>query len=158
MVFYSSLILRLHWPQVAVQCLQEIFHIDKADENQIKSLSIKPLTLQALFNTFLQTRSKLKQEKSSKSPDSTTEDTLAQKKAAADKLKAEGNTKLSANDLTGAISCYTKAIELCSTNAIYFSNRAAAYSKNGEIELAIADCEAALNIDPNYAKAYSRLG
>lgn len=43
-------------------------------------------------------------------------------------------------------------------NAVYFCNRAAAYSRLDKHMLAIQDCKAALKLDPNYSKAYGRLG
>jgi small glutamine-rich tetratricopeptide repeat-containing protein alpha len=57
-----------------------------------------------------------------------------------------------------AIRLYTEAISLNANNAIFFSNRAAAYSHLGKHAQAIEDCNKALSIDINYAKAYSRLG
>lgn len=43
-------------------------------------------------------------------------------------------------------------------NAVYYCNRAAAYSKIGNHDQAIKDCRTALSIDPSYSKAYGRLG
>ena len=150
---------------MATQCLLESFKIDRADTTQMQALSIKPVTLHSLFNTYLQARNKMKADKptSAAAKASATEKAASppppqQDREAADKLKAEGNAKLAAGDCHAAIDCYTRAIELSSDNPIYYSNRAAAYSKVGENVQAVADCEAALKIDPNYAKAYSRLG
>ena len=39
-----------------------------------------------------------------------------------------------------------------------FSCRAAAYTKQNENAKAVSDCEKALVIDPNYSKAYGRMG
>ena len=36
--------------------------------------------------------------------------------------------------------------------------RAAAYSKMGDHQKAIEDCQKALSLDPNYGKAYGRMG
>lgn len=36
--------------------------------------------------------------------------------------------------------------------------RAAAYSKLGNYAGAVQDCERAISIDPNYSKAYGRMG
>lgn len=36
--------------------------------------------------------------------------------------------------------------------------RAAAYSKLGNYAGAVQDCEQAISIDPNYSKAYGRMG
>lgn len=81
--------------------------------------------------------------------------------------------------LQEAIECYSKAIEMDKNNAIYhcnrykFShsqvlqftywitktlNRAAAFSKLNDHRSAIADCEAAVHIDPTYSKAFGRMG
>ena len=40
----------------------------------------------------------------------------------------------------------------------FLSNRAAAYSKLNKHVQAIEDCERALTIDPQYSKAYGRMG
>jgi small glutamine-rich tetratricopeptide repeat-containing protein alpha len=47
------------------------------------------------------------------------------------------------------------------TVAIFYANRAAVYTKMQgaeNFELAAADCQEAIALDPGYAKAYSRLG
>ena len=43
-------------------------------------------------------------------------------------------------------------------NAIYYCNRAAVYSKLGNYKQVIKDCQTALSIDPQYSKAYGRMG
>ena len=43
-------------------------------------------------------------------------------------------------------------------NSYFPLSRAAAYSKMGEHEKAIGDCQKALILDPNYGKAYGRMG
>ncbi|KAG9464926.1 hypothetical protein GDO78_019179 [Eleutherodactylus coqui] len=53
-----------------------------------------------------------------------------------------------------AVSFYTTAINLNPRNAVYFCNRAAAYSKIGNYAGAVRDCEEAISIDPGYSKAY----
>jgi small glutamine-rich tetratricopeptide repeat-containing protein alpha len=65
---------------------------------------------------------------------------------------------MSSKDYLGAIKLYTEAIKLNPKNAVYYSNRAAAYSQAGEHHNAINDAKKALEIDPSYSKAYSRLG
>lgn len=54
--------------------------------------------------------------------------------------------------------CFCRAIQLDGQNAVYYCNRAAAYSKIGDHQQAIKDCHTALSIDPSYSKAYGRLG
>jgi small glutamine-rich tetratricopeptide repeat-containing protein alpha len=82
-------------------------------------------------------------------------------KAAAQSAKGDGNTKLRAGDLDGALEAYSKAIELDPTCAIFYANRAAVYTKmtgTENLELAVADCQESVALDPSYVKAYSRLG
>lgn len=57
-----------------------------------------------------------------------------------------------------AIDAYTKAIALDSSNPVYYSNRAAAYASKGDHASAILDAEKAIEVDPTFVKAYSRLG
>ena len=42
--------------------------------------------------------------------------------------------------------------------AVSLPSRAAAYSKLGNYAGAVRDCERAIGIDPNYSKAYGRMG
>lgn len=79
-------------------------------------------------------------------------------KAEALKLKDEGNKYLLAHKYNEAMDAYTRAIELDSENPIFFSNRAQVHIKLESYGLAIADCDAALAIDPNFVKAYYRKG
>ena len=61
-------------------------------------------------------------------------------------------------DYGKAIEAYTQALEVAPLNPIYLSNRAAAYSANGQHEFAKNDAELATATDPKYTKAWSRLG
>lgn len=79
-------------------------------------------------------------------------------KAAAEKLKATGNSQMSGKQYDDAIQSYTQAIKLDPTNAIYYSNRAAAYSSKGDHASAVADGEKATEVDPSFVRAYHRLG
>jgi small glutamine-rich tetratricopeptide repeat-containing protein alpha len=56
-----------------------------------------------------------------------------------------------------AIKLYTEAIELNGKNAIYYANRAAAFSQSNQHEKAIEDALKAVEINPKYSKGYSRL-
>ena len=73
-------------------------------------------------------------------------------------LKVEGNDALKAGNLDLAMAKYTEAISVDPTQATFYCNRAAVYSKKGEHTKAIEDCEKAISLDPKYATAYSRLG
>ncbi|XP_060038022.1 small glutamine-rich tetratricopeptide repeat-containing protein alpha isoform X1 [Erinaceus europaeus] len=78
--------------------------------------------------------------------------------AEAERLKTEGNEQMKAENFQAAVLSYGKAIELNPANAVYFCNRAAAFSKLGNYADAVQDCERAIRIDPAYSKAYGRMG
>jgi small glutamine-rich tetratricopeptide repeat-containing protein alpha len=79
-------------------------------------------------------------------------------KKSADALKAQGNAAMAKKDFTTAVERYTQALELTPKNPIFLSNRAAAYSSLGQHEKAIEDAQVAVDTDPAYTKAWSRLG
>ncbi|XP_034836198.1 small glutamine-rich tetratricopeptide repeat-containing protein alpha-like [Maniola hyperantus] len=76
----------------------------------------------------------------------------------AERLKNEGNELMKADRYREALAKYSRAIELDPRNSVYFCNRAAAHFKMGAHESAVADCTAALALQPNYGKAHGRLG
>jgi len=113
-----------------------------------------------IFDIFLKTRDRVTPQASTSAappapgkPEVTTE-----AKAKADALKQTGNSQMSKKDYAAAISAYTEAIALDPTNAVYYSNRAAAYSSSGDHQKAVEDAEKAIEVDPKFVKAYSRLG
>jgi len=75
----------------------------------------------------------------------------------ANKLKEEGNELFKNGTFQEAIQKYNQAIKM-NRDPIYFCNRAAVYCRLEQNDLAIQDCRTALALDPNYAKAYGRLG
>ncbi|XP_074641725.1 small glutamine-rich tetratricopeptide repeat-containing protein alpha-like [Tubulanus polymorphus] len=83
--------------------------------------------------------------------------TLAEK-AEAEQRKQEGNDLMKADKYMEAMNLYTQALDLDPTNAVYYCNRAAAHSKLGNHKAAIDDCRQALDIEPDYSKAYGRMG
>jgi len=87
-----------------------------------------------------------------------TEEAKVQRLTQAEKFKTEGNQQVSARKYEDAIKSYTTAIDLNPDSAIYYSNRAAAYSMLGDHQKAVDDSIIATQKDSNYAKAYSRLG
>ena len=79
-------------------------------------------------------------------------------KAAAEKLKNEGNAFLTAGKYSLAVERYSAALALHPSNAIYLANRAAAYINMSQYAKAEADCRASIAVDPSYGKAHYRLG
>lgn len=76
----------------------------------------------------------------------------------AEEVKTKGNEFMSQGKYEDAIQAYTKAIELNPENAIYFANRAAAYTHLKNYSKSILDSERAIALNPMYAKSFSRLG
>jgi len=81
-----------------------------------------------------------------------------QDKIKAEEMKTEGNNLMKNDKLGEAVECYSKAIDYDPTNAVYYGNRAAAYTKLNENIKAIGDCQTAVQMDPTYSKAYGRMG
>jgi len=142
--------------EVAVQCIGEAFGVDPSNQEQVKQLSIRPATLQNIFDVYIKTREKIgSQAQASPSMPSTLSPA---DKENADKLKQEGNTLMSNKKYDEAIEAYTKAIAIDSNNPVYYSNRAAAYSSKADHLAAVGDAEKAISVDPKFVKAYHRLG
>jgi len=118
--------------EVAIQCLETAYGLEDVNT----SMSID------LFQIFNDALSK----------------SMEGDKVKAENFKADGNNLMKSEKFHEAIECYTKAINNDPNNAVYYCNRAAAYTKLNENESAIHDCEKAISIDPNYSKAYGRMG
>uniref|UniRef100_A0A0D9WBI7 Uncharacterized protein n=1 Tax=Leersia perrieri TaxID=77586 RepID=A0A0D9WBI7_9ORYZ len=73
-------------------------------------------------------------------------------------FKSKGNEFMRSKQHLKAVELYTSAIALSRKNAIYYCNRAAAYTLLNMFNEAVEDCLKSIEIDPNYSKAYSRLG
>ena len=75
-------------------------------------------------------------------------------------LKEEGNALFGSYEYDAAIQKYTEAIAAAPSDhhdrAVFLNNRATCYFKQGNYGLVIADCTAALKIDPNYSKCLLR--
>ncbi|CAG8773131.1 13339_t:CDS:2, partial [Cetraspora pellucida] len=76
----------------------------------------------------------------------------------AEELKVAGNLKVAEKDYRAAVKLYGEAIAINENNAVYYANRAAAYSQLGEHDKSIEDAMKSSQLDPSYSKAYSRLG
>jgi tetratricopeptide (TPR) repeat protein len=77
-------------------------------------------------------------------------------KKKAEELKEKGNQLLGSQKFDEAIEMYNQAIALY-PSAVYHCNLAAAYTQITQDDKAIEHCLKALDLDPNYAKAYGRL-
>lgn len=76
----------------------------------------------------------------------------------AEEAKKRGNEAWTSGDFAEAIKQFTEAIELDGKNAVYYSNRSAAYLSSGKIDEALSDAKKAVNLRPDWGKAYSRKG
>ncbi|KDP32796.1 hypothetical protein JCGZ_12088 [Jatropha curcas] len=76
----------------------------------------------------------------------------------AETFKSQGNMAMQSKMYSNAIELYSCAISLSENNSIYYCNRAAAFTQIHKYAEAIRDCLKSIEIDPNYSKAYSRLG
>ncbi|CAM9764650.1 unnamed protein product [Chrysoparadoxa australica] len=83
------------------------------------------------------------------------------KEREAEKLKAHALRYVRLNDFKRAINCYSKSIDLVPDGRrahVCYANRAALYCRVENYEEALVDCTEALILNPDYAKAHSRLG
>lgn len=141
----------------SVQCIGEAFGVDPVNKEQVEKLSVKPTTLQSIFDVYMKTREKVGAR--TQAADAPAPKALsADDKAKADKLKQEGNAFMSSKKYDEAIDMYNKAIALDGSNPVFYSNRAAAHSSKGDHLAAIGDANAAIKVDPSFSKAYHRLG
>lgn len=72
-------------------------------------------------------------------------------------LKEKGNTCFRAGRYLEAVSHFSEALSLDPNNYILYSNRSAAYANMHRYEEALRDGEMAVNLKPDWAKAYSRV-
>lgn len=139
--------------EFAVESITDVFDV-KADKiesvkSKFGSKSLKDLLVP----------SKVQEEKSaSDSVPVHVDQSDEQTKEKAEALKLQGNKAMAQKDFDSAIARYTEAIELIPTNAVYLSNRAAAYSSKRDHKSALEDAEKATEVEPTYAKGWSRLG
>lgn len=133
--------------------------MDPSNLEQSQKLSVKPATLQSIFDVFIKTRDKVASGPQASSSASTSQTgPSADDKTQAEKFKQAGNAQMSNKDYDAAVESYNKAIALDPSNPVYFSNRAAAHSNKGDHLSAVGDAEKAISVDPKFVKAYHRLG
>jgi len=142
----------------SVQCIGEAFRVDPSNPEQSQKLSVKPATLQSIFDVFIKTRDKVGSGPQASSASTSQTGPSADDKIQAEKFKQAGNAQMSSKDYDTAIESYNKAIALDPSNPVYFSNRAAAHTNKGDHLSAVGDAEKAISVDPKFVKAYHRLG
>jgi len=76
----------------------------------------------------------------------------------ADEAKAKGNTAFSAGRFDEAVGHFSDAIALAPSNHVLFSNRSAAFASLHRYADALTDAEKTVELKPDWAKGYSRLG
>lgn len=130
-------------------------HVDDASDNEFHDAEdIEKETFEEKFSDAL---------------DLTTEETepeLSEEESQANKQKSEslkqrGNVLFKDGNYEKSIEIYSEALHICpkmykNERAILHCNRAAAYKHIGERDTAIDDCTNAIELNPNYIKAYSR--
>ncbi|CCH43530.1 Small glutamine-rich tetratricopeptide repeat-containing protein beta [Wickerhamomyces ciferrii] len=139
---------------VAIDCIADAYEVDKDQDQKTVDSEYNGKSLKEILAEFKKGQSSDSAAKKVPVHVETDDETLKK----AEELKLEGNKAMARKDFAEAIKKYTDAIELTPKNAVYLSNRAAAHSSTRDHESAIADAEAAIKVDPNYSKAYSRLG
>ena len=72
-------------------------------------------------------------------------------------LVGQGLTAQQTGDLDEAVRLYRSSIQLCPT-ADAHTYLGWAYSKRGQIDAAIAECEAAIRLDPDFGNPYNDIG
>ena len=139
---------------IIVQCLAESFGVDPDSESDKTTYSLAPASLLSLLDVYLKTKAK---SAPAAAPAAAPAKASGDNKAAAEALKMKGNALMSQKLYDSAIEQYTEAIKL-DANPVYYSNRAAAWGGLGEHGKAVEDAEKAIELDPKFSKAYSRLG
>ena len=127
--------------EVAIQCIESAFDVDYQRDSSELPEHVN------LLNLFASSLPAAKKEKPS-----------TQSISEAEAFKNEGNDLMRQGMYKEAVDQYTRAIFINPDNAVYYCNRAAAFSRLELHEYVIEDCECAVKLDPNYGKAYGRLG
>lgn len=124
---------------------------DEAVAAYAKSLQIEPdnKDIQGKYN---EARTLLKKEAEGKSVSKVTDP---------QECKKVGNTLFKDGMYEDAIAWYSRAVELTEKNAdaetaVYYTNRAACYAQTHQYKAVVADCDAAIAINPKFSKAFMR--
>lgn len=143
---------------VAIDCIADAFEVDKYDDSKIVKDVFNGKSLSELLQSLEISNSASSDVSTSSESSNEVKEVDAETKAKADELKVQGNRAMALKDYPEAIAKYTEAIGLDPTNVVYLSNRAAAHSSYQKHDKAVEDAEKAIKLNPNFSKAYSRLG
>ncbi|KUJ08050.1 TPR-like protein [Mollisia scopiformis] len=141
--------------EVASSCIADAFKVDPTDSTPKDSQTL--LQIYSVYEKLKGKAPATPAAASTSTAEAKIEPTETQKKEA-ESLKQKGNAAMAKKDYPSAIDLYSQALSLVPGNPIFLSNRAAAYSASKDHESARADAEAAVEADPKYTKAWSRLG
>lgn len=134
--------------QDAVLALGDAFDVDPDAEDVRKAPG-----LMHMYEAYTASSATTQEPKQEQKKQPTAED-----KAHAEQLKAEGNAAIAQRLYSTAVDKYTQAIALDEGNAVYWSNRAAAWGALGEHGKAVGDAERAVKVDGGFVRGWSRLG
>ncbi|EFW19160.1 hypothetical protein D8B26_007326 [Coccidioides posadasii str. Silveira] len=148
--------------EIAQSCIADAFKVDPSNKAATQD-ALGGQSLLSIYTVYEKLKGKGTAAKPSKDAGSESKPAASKPTPGApteesDRLKSEGNAAMARRDYIGAISFYTKALEIAPANPIYLSNRAAALSASGNHARAVEDAEVAVAADPKYVKAWSRLG
>lgn len=140
--------------EVAQNCISESFKVDPTDATPKDSQNL--LQIYSVYESLRQAKEGAAAKPAHEKPSG--KEPTADEKKQGEGLKSQGNAAMAKKDYTKAIDLYSQALAILPGNPIFLSNRAAAYSASKDHESAKADAEAAVEVDPSYTKAWSRLG
>lgn len=145
--------------EIAQNCISDSFKVDPTDATPKDSQNL--LQIYSVYEKLRQSQEAANAVPAASKPADekpTGKEPSADEKKEAEGLKSQGNAAMAKKDYKKAIDLYSQALAIIPGNPIFLSNRAAAYSASKDHEAAKADAEAAVDVDPKYTKAWSRLG
>jgi len=153
-----------------IECLAKMGHAENAI--QISNSCFNDLStnldylyargLALLYNGQLEVAKKTLMEGLRLDPDNEKCRTTIKKMNKQEEFKEKGNAEFKAGNHESALKFYTDSIEMDPNNkticSIFYYNRAGVYNKMKKSKEAIADCDKAIELNENYAKAYIKRG
>ncbi|KAG0675751.1 hypothetical protein C6P40_001592 [Pichia californica] len=144
--------------EFAVESITDVFGVDSSKTDIVKAKFGNKSLVELLNDVTIAAPKETSNTISSDSVPVHIDESDEKTKESAEALKLQGNKAMAARDYETAIAKYSAAIDLVPTNAVYLSNRAAAYSSKRDHQSALQDAEKATELEPTYAKGWSRLG